>query len=214
MKLPRLALCALALGLSGCPKAGVQATNPMFEAPKSISWTENVSFEGFPPAQVQVEQRWTPLKPQNGQRSWELVELQTDAKGSHERTKTRVYLDATGYGYLSATTKSGEWAMYMPPEQLLPATPTIGATWKASHNRAGQSIERACELAASSFCPGGVVTVCDTATGPTRRIFRDHFCPGVGWSGFEAMQAGPQGKVRIWSTDVRIDGKPAPAATP
>jgi hypothetical protein len=211
---PRLPRSSALLGvlLLGCPKAGSHpAGSASVPIPKQITWTENISFEGFPPAQVKVAQNWTVGKPQAGHETWELVELQTDAKGEHERTRTRIYDDATGFGYVAATTKEGDWALYMPEEQVLPADPKVGATWHGVHNRADQSIDRSCEIQASPWCAGGMVTVCDTHTGDFRRIFRDHFCPGVGWAGFEAMQAGPQGKVRIWSSDVVIDGKPAPA---
>lgn len=196
--------------LAGCPKGGDTAPNA-FPAPKEIRWTENVSFEGFPAVTVAVRQTWTPSARQNGHPTWEVVELQTDKNGEHERTRTRIYLDETGFGYLSATDKDATWQGYVPPEQVLPAKAEIGATWHEVHTRASQTIDRTCEIKASSWCAGGVVSVCDGKSGDTRRIFRDHFCPGVGWSGFEAMQAGPQGKVRIWSTDVTVDGNPAPA---
>jgi hypothetical protein len=39
-------------------------------------------------------------------------------------------------------------------------------------------------------------------------VLRDHFCPGEGWTGFEALQqVEGQPSVRMWSEDVVRDGR-------
>ena len=48
-----------------------------------------------------------------------------------------------------------------------------------------------------------------------RIILRDHFCPNIGWSGFEAMiVVGENPPVRMWTTGVVRDGVALPEPPP
>ena len=129
-----------------------------------------------------------------------------------ELSVQRMFYGPDGYGQLGSGGVDPEGnvvdiALWDPALVVLPAEPVPGATWSGTHRMGDVAYERSCELLASDFCEGGLVSVCDR-TGPERRmIVRDHFCPGVGWGGYEAMVI-EDGKppLRTWSEQFVRDG--------
>jgi hypothetical protein len=91
---------------------------------------------------------------------------------------------------------------------VLPRTPEVGVSWSATHVKNGRTSVRTCEIMAAPHCAGGVVTVCESRKELGLVVLRDHFCPGEGWTGFEALQqVEGQPSVRMWSEDVVRDGR-------
>ena len=210
------------LALFGCPKSGVdggdaspgdatsEAVSRLAPPHHSVVWTENLAFGALPAVTVRIQQDWSAVERQGNRATYVLTEQRIDAEGAKVRDATRVFYGAEGYGYLEAQDSAKVWQGWDPPQVVLPPDPSPGTTWTTTHLRAGKSSERTCELMPNDKCLGGVISVCESRSDSKRRIFRDFFCPGIGWSGFEALQVAPEGQVRIWSTDVVIDGKPVP----
>lgn len=206
----------------GCPKEGgaggeassdaavPEAVHRLAPPHHSVVWTENLAFGALPAVTVRIQQDWTAPEKQGDRITYVLTEQRIDAEGAKVRDATRVFYGAEGYGYLEAQDSTKIWQAWDPPQIVLPPDPSPGATWTTTHLRAGKSSERTCELMPNDACLGGVIAVCEGRSESKRRIFRDFFCPGVGWTGFEALQVAPEGQVRIWSSDVVIDGKPVP----
>lgn len=91
-----------------------------------------------------------------------------------------------------------------PPLLVLPRDAKAGARWEAEHTAGGERVARACELLVSEQCADGLVAVCDRKHDAFRLVTRDHFCPGVGWSGYESLlvrDGSPS--VRTWTEEVR-----------
>lgn len=174
----------------------------------SVVWTENLVFGAMPAMTVRIQQDWAGPERQGDRATYVLTEQRIDAEGAKVRDTTRVFYGPEGYGYLEAQDSAKLWLGWDPPQLVLPADPALGATWTTSHVRGGKSSERTCELQPNDRCLGGVIAVCESRVEAKRRVFRDFFCPDVGWTGFEALQVAPEGQVRIWSTDVVVDGKP------
>lgn len=123
--------------------------------------------------------------------------------------RTRHFYGPQGYGYLGTILDDGTLQRWDPPQVVLPPHPKVGDTWSATHTKGDRTSERSCELLASEICVDGLVSVCDSQLEGGRIVLRDHFCPGVGWSGFEVLIVKEgQPTVRMWSEDFRRDGGP------
>jgi hypothetical protein len=144
---------------------------------------------------------------------WEVTVREGVGGDERQREFQRIYYDATGMGWLGTAVRGRPYEAFASPEQLLPAKPEVGATWKESLVVGGTARERNCEVRAEPNCAGGVVSHCDTAF-PDRHVVLDlHYCPGVGFTGYEGRVERPDAfALRMWSKDLRRDG--APAAPP
>lgn len=206
---------------AGCPhgaEAGSPGAKPDAVAPAAVTrlakphhsvvWTENLAFGALPSVTVRIQQDWSAAERQGERVTYVLTEQRIDAEGAKVRDTTRVFYGPEGYGYLEAQDSAKTWLAWDPPQVVLPVDPSPGTKWTASHTRAGKLSERSCEIMPNERCLGGVISVCESKSEAKRRVFRDFFCPDIGWTGFEALQVAPEGQVRIWSTDVVIDGQP------
>lgn len=94
------------------------------------------------------------------------------------------------------------WEPWLPPARVLPADPVAHPTWSGSHTVGGVAVERSCEVTRpSEGCDGGgVVVVCEAAYPDFRLVTRDHYCEGIGWSGYESLVVRPTSpSVRTWT---------------
>jgi len=123
----------------------------------------------------------------------------------------RHFYGPEGFGYLGTLLEDGTLEAWDPPQVVLPPDPHVGQTWAATHLQGERSSDRSCEISDSDLCDGGLVSVCDSVLPEGRIVLRDHFCPEVGWAGFEALvlrDGVPT--VRMWSTQVVVDGTALP----
>jgi len=208
----RLSVCVVAV-LAGCVAAHA-ATLPSKHLskwappPKVVEFTR-LNYAGpLPLPDVAIREDWTGPEQQDGRlvydvTSWEIVD------GDIPRTTERAsaFYGPEGFGWLGTWAEDGTYSEWEPPQVVLPPKPKIGATWSAVHTKGTVTSERSCEILASALCEGGLVSVCDSKREGGRIILRDHFCPGVGWSGFEGMMIiEDRPPVRMWSERVTRDG--------
>lgn len=125
--------------------------------------------------------------------------------------RVRHFYGPAGYGYLGTLNAAGELERWDPPQVVLPPDAEVGRTWSGTHVKGTRTSERTCEILASELCGGGIVSVCDSALPGGHVILRDHFCPGVGWAGFEALiRRDDQPTVRMWSEGLVREGQSLP----
>ncbi|TNE90209.1 MAG: hypothetical protein EP330_09120 [Deltaproteobacteria bacterium] len=125
---------------------------------------------------------------------------------------TRVFYGPEGYGYLGTVMSDGKLEVWDPAQIVLPANPKVGDRWSAEHRKGSSLSSRSCEILPGEACGEGLVVVCESSRDGGTIILRDHFCPGIGWSGFEALVQAPGAPVvRMWSEGVVRDGKAAPS---
>jgi hypothetical protein len=196
------AVAAAAACVAGCGHHAVDG--PLFSAPSVLTWDEEVDLAGLAQLHLGITQTWSVPRVVDGRSVFTISEAEIGPQGRKIRARYEVFDGPEGYGYLASDGDAWD-----PPEVVLPAGAAVGTTWKADHVRAGHTITRSCEVMASDKCSGGLVSVCDgTSDTSGRTILREHFCPGVGWAGYEAMHISPDGEVeRRWTTNVKRDGK-------
>lgn len=215
-------LLATALLLTACPRGGQTSTSTDWMAgelqrlappPSEVRYTRANRAGPMPLPDVQILETWQGPTLQDGLLLYD-VETFDVSEGQPDWLETvRHFFGPDGYGYLGTRTEDGTLERWEPRQVVLPPNPEIGQTWTASHVKGDQVSERTCEIMASELCDGGLVSVCDSKRGGGRIVLRDHFCPGVGWSGFEAMVvAGSKPPVRMWSEGVTRDGVALPDA--
>jgi hypothetical protein len=154
---------------------------------------------------------WGPATAGAGMTTWDVVTEEKTAEGWTRRSAARMFLGADGVGYLGNVEADGSFVAWNPPKVLLPPDPAVGDAWSATHHNGERMELRTCELAASDYCAGGLVAVCDVDRSVERLVFRDHYCKDVGWSGFELLVTRPgTNSQRQWSENVVRDGVPAP----
>ena len=202
------------VALSGCPHGGATLTPPppqspleRFAAPPhTVTWHETMFLGQIEAAAFTVRQDWSAPHTIGNRVVYDVTETQIDDGGERVREKLQMFYGPEGYGQFGEYDK-GNLAVFDPPEVVLPADPFLGEEWEQAHSLgAGEKVPRSCEIMASSLCPQGYVSVCDTTVKGHRAIMRDHFCPNVGWSGFETLILVDQGDMRIWTDHVVKDG--------
>ncbi len=143
------------------------------------------------------------------------LDITSDDRGLR-LTGDRHWISAEGYGYLGTFDVDGVFTPWEPKQVLLPPDPKIGDTWTGTHTKADSVSVRTCEILASDYCAGGIVSVCDSRKDGGVIVLRDHFCPGIGWGGFEALVQtnGNAPSIRMWSEELVKNGQPIPDPTP
>lgn len=206
--LPLLAGC-LAAQAATLPNKHLRAWAP----PPTVVEFTRLNYAGpLPLPDVHIREDWAGPEQKDGMlvydvTSWEIVE------GDIPRTAERAtaFYGPDGFGWLGTWAEDGTYAAWEPKMVVLPPKPKVGATWEATHTKNGVTSKRSCEILRSNLCDGGLVSVCDSERPDGRIILRDHFCPGVGWSGFEGMMLiGDRPPVRMWSEKVVRDGVALP----
>lgn len=120
-----------------------------------------------------------------------------------------------GYGN-AASVFEGRWDWFSPPQVVLPPVPTPGASWDSGHWKRGAASHRTCEVVAdTSFCDDGVRSRCHTEFPASAVQITQHFCPGIGWVGEDALAQYEGGHVfSTFTFDVLLDGVPGPTRRP
>jgi hypothetical protein len=114
------------------------------------------------------------------------------------------------------SSRVGGFSVYEPRQVVLPAQPTIGASWQSEHRLLSQispvtrvsSKSRRCVIEAWSRCADGITSRCvsDLASGQTVEIAA-HFCPGVGWVGEDDV-VNRDGKVQLEVHQDKVEDAP------
>lgn len=208
----------LLLLLLGCPHPGpLESPVARIWAPPPAEATYvRVAVAGpvdLPPVPFKVS--WSVPTLVDGRVVVDVVEWDMSGPEPEAREQIRHFYGPEGFGYLGTVDDSGALVRWDPPQVVLPPRPAVGDTWSATHTKGDRVSERTCEIQASSLCDDGLVSVCDSTFPEGRLILRDHFCPDVGWVGFEALrQAEGQPTVRFWTEDLRRDGVLIPLNLP
>ena len=138
-----------------------------------------------------------------------------NATTGKELEATRVFYGPEGYGYIGTVRLDGTVETWDPPQIVLPPNPKVGDSWQAEHKKGASLSVRSCEIMAPEACEDGLVVVCESRRDGGVIVLRDHFCAGVGWSGFEALvQAPGSPTLRMWSEGVVRDGHFTPVVPP
>lgn len=199
----------LLLLLVGCPKqpAPAEVAVQSWAPPPSVVEYTRLNVAGpFPLPDVRVREEWSGPTLDGDLAVYEITTFDVTSGAPRRIETTRAFYGPDGFGWLGTVEGDG-FVPWTPPQVVLPAAPAVGATWTATHDKAGVTSTRSCELLASEVCEGGIVSVCDSERKEGRIVLRDHFCPGVGWSGFEALVlGGGKPEVRMWSEEVVRDG--------
>lgn len=213
-KLPLVAL----LLLTGCPKGSGGGWTGMPESLKTwVIFPQTTEYRRInragplPLPDVDIRDDWSGPSLDGNRLLYDVQTTDVTEGVPRPLEQVRHFVDETGYGYLGTFQEDGSVQVWDPPQVVLPLNPKVGDTWSGTHTK-GQSIsERSCEIMASDICEGGLVPVCESKRDGGRIILRDHFCPGIGWVGFEAMVLmGSNPPVRMWSVDLARDGVMAP----
>ncbi len=199
----------LLLLATGCPKhhntamANLQTVAP---APRAVEWREQVTINDAVMLSIKVWQTWEGPRFEDGREVYTVVEKQDDGRGVQVRQQFDVFYGPEGYGYLGTRPEGGPLDPYKPPEVVLPLEPVVGATWSSVHRKGVTDSDRSCELIESDLCKGGMVSVCDTVRPDTRVVTRDHFCPVIGWAGYESLFVREGQRERRWTEALTKDG--------
>ena len=192
--------------LVACPKTAAPPVS--FAPPPSVIEYTRVNVAGpFELPEVEIREEWAGPTLEGDDAIYEVVTYDVGAGARIETT--RAFFGPEGFGWLGTIDDDGAFTPWEPRQVVLPADPKVGDTWSATHVKGDVTSERSCEIMASEVCEGGLVSVCDSVRAEGRIVLRDHFCPGVGWSGFEALVLVPdRPEVRMWSEDVTRPGGP------
>lgn len=205
-------LLFLGLALTGCKQAPVQsfggeALRAFAPPPSNITYEQVAVADGLRLPLRAMEAVWTGPTIIDGRMVYDVVEAERREAEWMVRERLRVFYGAEGYGYLGTLEESGALEPWTPPQMVLPPNPVVGEKWTMDHVKGERTSHRSCELARSEFCEGGVVSICDSEMKEGRVVLRDHFCPGVGHVGFEALVVRPeQPHLRMWSRNLVRDG--------
>lgn len=192
----------------GCPKPSLPANVDVVAPPAStVEWTEVVSIDKFAELRLRVRQQWSAPVDEDGQRVFTVAEFEDHGEGERLRERYQLFYGPEGFGYLSTEDETGAREPWVPVELVLPPEPAIGQTWSNTHRKGARTIERSCEIMASGLCRGGIVSVCDAKDQDSRTIMREHFCPGAGFSGYEALHLANGHATRRWSEQLVRDGQ-------
>jgi hypothetical protein len=211
----RAAPLAALLLLVACPKNGDVKSGDQTMPPEVRKWApppEVVTYNRIncagplPLPDVPSRDEWVGPELEDGRLVYTVTTYDTRQDPPAELYKFKAFYGPEGFGYLGSWNKD-VYTAWVPPEIVLPADPQVGQTWQAVHQQGTSTSDRSCEIVKSNLCDGGIVSVCDSKRDGGRIIMRDHFCPSIGWAGFEAMAvAGDNPPVRMWSEHLVRDG--------
>lgn len=204
--LPRTAPTDAAAAL---PSALPSALAVIAPAPKTLEYEEcSIILEGMEPVCVPVMEVWTGPVTEGVNQVWDVTVEEGAVGDKRVREVQRVFYGPTGTGWLGTGVRERPYEVFSNPKVVLPAAPKIGDAWSGAHDGGGRPQQRACEIRGAASCPGGVVSHCDTTYVDQRRVVLDqHFCPGVGFVGYEGTVQPPGGfTLRMWSRNMKRDG--------
>jgi hypothetical protein len=188
----------------------VSAAVGLFFVPAAhIEWDEHRRLGGMSMGHSRVTQSWV----RDGDQ-WRITEV--DAEG-RVREVQQLQVDDDGVRILGIW-KGETYLPWAPALMWLPPYPSLGQRFEAEHQRPdGTRSRRSVEIVASTLSEGAISVVTDVQpidpADPSRQfrlLVRDHFAPGTGWIGYEAMLVRPTGTLRSWSAAVTRDGRRLP----
>jgi hypothetical protein len=205
----------VAVVAAGCPKTppepafvGVSpALMRLAPPPQVVEYDRHTVAGPFGLPDLRHREEWGAPTPTGHDLVWDVATWDVTDDGRDLIETVRVFYGPDGYGFLG-TVVDGALEPWEPRQVVLPPDPHVGDTWTATHTKGGRTGERTCEIMATDHCIGGVVSVCESKKPDGVVVLRDHFCPGDGWVGFEALQmVGSNPPVRMWSEEVTRDGR-------
>ncbi len=212
-------LGVLALGV-GCPRGAPPSGAEMMPAgtrqwappPNVIEYTRVNRAGSLALPEVRVRNEWRGPELVDGHIHYDIASWDITSGSPTRIDVTRAFYGPEGFGWVGTLDEDGVLEPWEPKQLVLPAEPEVGDTWSATHEKGDIVSVRSCEILASDLCEGGLVSVCDSQRDDGRIVLRDHFCPGVGWSGFEALVVGAdRPDVRMWTRSVVRDGVRLPS---
>ncbi|MBN2797596.1 MAG: hypothetical protein JXX28_00455 [Deltaproteobacteria bacterium] len=204
------ALLLLTLGACKTGKVdsfGGEALRAIAAPPSSLSYEQVAVADGFFLPVRQMEGRWSGPVLVDDRMLYDVEEWEVREEERIVRERLRVFYGPQGFGYVGTLDEGGALTPWEPPQVVLPPHPEVGMRWTATHRKGDRTSVRTCNLGASDLCEGGLVSVCDSVMDEGQVVLRDHFCPGVGHVGFEALVVREnQPSLRMWSRDLVRDG--------
>jgi hypothetical protein len=160
-----------------------------------------------PPVTVEVTEA-TVATDRHGPPDWPgtVYETTTSYADGRASSVTRYVVGPRGVAYFATVT--GEDERLFAPKVALPPWVRPRDRWEGLHG----DNDRSCVAERTPFCRDGVATACTTAWDDRATWMRQHWCPGLGWAGFELVTVSAGGTwATSFSTDVRKDGVSLPA---
>ena len=212
MRLTPFLLAALATGCAKAPGSvqGLAEIRQAAPPPREVRYVrQNVAGPMELPT-VPIAEQWVGPLLDDDLICYDVTTMNSASSAVLE--SVRVFYAPEGMGYVGTVNADGQLDRWSPRQLVFPAQATAGQSWEATHTKGGVSSTRRCEIQTSDGCEGGLVSVCESTRDDGTVVLRDHFCPGFGWSGFEALVVRPnQPPVRMWSESVVKDGVPGPS---
>ena len=159
---------------------------------------------------TQIRDVWDGPVLEDGRLVYTVTTWQIHPKDGREQQleQVRHFYGPEGYGYLGTLDAEGVFEPWVPLQVVLPPEPVVGMTWEGDHVKGASKSERSCEILVSDYCLGGIVSVCQSNKDGGVIVLRDHFCPNIGWGGFEALVQLPDApsSIQMWSEELTRDG--------
>lgn len=189
----------------------IAATRAVAPPPGVLTYTRVNVAGPFDLPDVPMRERWEgPVLSDSGDVQYDVIA--ENASTGRVLEVVRVFYGEDGYGFVGTVQPDGTLQRWDPVQVVLPPDPKVGQIWEATHRKGPSVSVRSCEILASQGCEGGMVSVCESKRDGGTIVLRDHFCPGTGWAGFEALVvAANQPPVRMWSEELERDGVAVPA---
>lgn len=200
--------------LAGCPKPSspfpdVTEARKLAPPPREVSYTRVNVAGPFDLPNVPIVETWEGPSFSDDQITYDVTA--TNASTGRVLDVTRVVYGPGGYGYLGTVERDGTIQRWDPMQVVLPMGAKVGDSWEGEHRKGASLSIRSCEILEAKVCDRGLVVVCESKRDGGVVVLRDHFCPDLGWVGFEAMVQTPnQHPMQMWSEEVARDGVPGP----
>lgn len=175
--------------------------------PKKLRYARVGRAGQFPLPRLIIEETWDDGTEQDGRRVFRRT-------GRVVGEKPRVIEDALiGYGEdgltdLGTWSREGVLSLWSPPQVVLPAQPTAGASWEGEHTRGDRTSTRSVTLIACTTHKNCLVAVSTSQQGSGTLVMRSHYAKDEGFCSFEALIQNPdRPTVRMWSEAVTITSR-------
>ena len=182
--------------LLACARPTLLATE-LFQPPVTVTYLEHFSPGGMPPVVVEVTES-TVATDRPGPPDWPgtVYETTTSYADGRSSSVTRYIVGDRGVAYFASVT--GEDERLFAPKLALPASIQVRDLWEGGHG----DNERRCEVERTPFCRDGIATACTTTWQDRATWMRQHWCPELGWAGFELVTVSSGG---TWATSFSTD---------
>lgn len=97
-----------------------------------------------------------------------------------------------------------------PPQRVLPADPTPGQAWTATHQRGEMASTREVCIAACTDHPDCLVSIIETRRDDGAMVLRIHYTRGEGFATYEALIQSPgRPSIKTWTEALTVETRPA-----